>query len=505
MQQVNRLIQSRKQTLARRGLLHLLASLMAAVPLAACAGASGSATSAGTAVTTGVASSATSSASSAVGAATTSATARSAATTSAASSAAAAAPTGTGTKITFLSRGSLQYQAVFKQSIANFQQQHPDITVENQPVAASANFDQKLETLLAGSVAPDVFFGAAATFLVYPTKGATIALDSYAARGVDFKASDYYPYWLKTMQWQGKLVALPYDPDMVVLYYNKTLFDKAGLAYPDAKTALTWDQLLTLAQQLTVDNKGNRGSAVDPSQVVQYGLDSFSPRMWWHLPREHGIDVFNSDLSKTTLDQPGAVDGLQTLVDLSAKYHVVPTAGTTKGPAINFQSDNLTMALNGGWQRGLYLEQVKSAWDIAPMPQVQGKPPVGMGWASGLMIPKQSKNADQGWQFLAYLAGQAGQQLLLKEGISQPMLTSMAGDPVYTSPAEPSHKEVLLNEVTAGDPPPYIPAYMDIQTVVQTDLLNTTLSGKQNLQTAIATAVPKIDALLAQYKQQFGE
>ncbi|MGI8912551.1 MAG: ABC transporter substrate-binding protein, partial [Chloroflexota bacterium] len=413
------------------------------------------------------------------------------------------APACPGTHLIFLSRGDLHYQAVFKQSVTNFQQLHPEISVENQPV--TGNFDQKLETLLAGNVAPDVFFGQAATFLVYPTKGATIPLDSYAGKGADFTASDYYPYWLKTMQWQGKLVALPYDPDMVVLYYNKTLFDRAGLPYPDATKALTWDQLLTLAQQLTVDNKGNRGSALDPSQVVQYGLDSYSARTWWHLPREHGVDVFTSDLSKTTLDQPGAIDGLQTLVDLSAKYHVVPTGSASNGPTVNLQSDNLVMAVAGGWQRGAFLEQVKSAWDIAPMPQVGGKAPVGMGWSSGLMIPKQSKHPDEGWQFLAYLAGKQGQQLLLKEGVSQPMLTSMAGDPAYTAPAEPAHKAVLLNEVTAGDPPPYIPAYMEIQSAVQTDLLNATLTGKQNLQTALATVVPKINAILTKYKQQFGE
>jgi multiple sugar transport system substrate-binding protein len=477
---------------SRRETLHLLGGLLAAVPLAACGGAASSTASTGA-----------SSATSAASATPTGSASASTVTNTGATKAATAAPAGAGTKVVFLSRGSVQYQDVFKQSIANFQQVHPEISVDNQPV--TGNFDQKLATLLAGNVAPDTFFGQAATFLVYPIEGATVTLDSYAAKGVDFQASDYYPYWLKTMQWRGKLVALPYDPGMVVLYYNKTLFDKAGVAYPDAKTALTWDKLLTMAEQLTVDSKGNRGSALDPSQVVQYGLDSYSARMWWHQPREHGIDVFSSDLSKTTLDQQAAIDGLQTLVDLSAKYHVVPGGSTGNGPAINFQSDNLAMVITGGWQVGLYREQVKSAWDIAPLPQVAGKPTVGMGWASGLMITKQSKQADAGWQFLTYLAGKQGQQLLLKVGVSQPMLTSMANDPAFAAAAEPAHRDVLLNEVQSGDPPPYIPAYNEIQTAVQSDLLNPTLTAKENLQTAIATVVPKINAILAKYKQQYGE
>src|SRR6185312_17438783 len=139
----------------------------------------------------------------------TAATSQSTATNASATKAAATAPAGAGTKLVFLSRGSVEYQDVFKQSITNFQQLHPDISVDNQPV--TGNFDQKLATLLAGNVAPDTFFGQAATFLVYPIEGVTVTLDSYAAKGVDFQASDYYPYWLKTMQWRGKLVALPYD------------------------------------------------------------------------------------------------------------------------------------------------------------------------------------------------------------------------------------------------------------------------------------------------------
>jgi multiple sugar transport system substrate-binding protein len=486
---------------SRREVLHLLGGLLAAVPLAACGGAASSTSRTGSSSAPNTVSSSPTTSSRSTG--TVASSAVSASTGTSPTTAAATAPAVAGTKVVFLSRGSAEYQDVFKQSIATFQQLHPEITVDNQPV--TGNFDEKLSTLLAGNVAPDAFFGQAATFLVYPIKGATIALDSYAAKGVDFKTSDYYPYWLKTMQWRGKLVALPYDPGMVVLFYNKTLLDKAGLPYPDAKSAVTWDKLLTMAEQLTVDNKGNRGSALDPSQVVQYGLDSYSARMWWHLPREHGIDIFSGDFSKTTLDQQAAIDGLQTLVDLSAKYHVVPGGSTGNGPAINFQSDNLAMVITGGWQVGLYREQVKSAWDIAPLPQVAGKPAVGMGWASGLMITKQSKQADAGWQFLTYLAGKQGQQLLLKVGVSQPMLTSMADDPAFTASAEPAHRDVLLNEVAAGDPPPYIPAYMEIQTAVQSDLLNPTLTGKENLQTAIATVVPKINAILAKYKQQYAE
>ena len=85
------------------------------------------------------------------------------------------------------------------------------------------------------------------------------------------------------------------------------------------------------------------------------------------------------------------------------------------------------------------------------------------------------------------------------------MMPSMANDPSFTAAPEPAHKTVLLNEVAYGDPPPYIPAYLEIQTVIQNDFLDVALVGKQNVQTALATVVPKINAILKTYKKQFGE
>ena len=73
----------------------------------------------------------------------------------------------------------------------------------------------------------------------------------------------------------------------MILYYNKSLFDEAGVDYPPSKAAeaWTWDEFVAAARQLTVDRNGNNAAsdAFDPEQIDVFGI-SFPT--WWggYLP-----------------------------------------------------------------------------------------------------------------------------------------------------------------------------------------------------------------------------
>lgn len=66
------------------------------------------------------------------------------------------------------------------------------------------------------------------------------------------EVSDIYSY-------NGKNYAVPKDIDLVGLWYNETLFDKAGVKYPDG--TWTWDDLLNAAKKLTNAGEGTYGFA----------------------------------------------------------------------------------------------------------------------------------------------------------------------------------------------------------------------------------------------------
>ncbi|MES4785598.1 MAG: ABC transporter substrate-binding protein, partial [Nitrospiraceae bacterium] len=72
---------------------------------------------------------------------------------------------------------------------------------------------------------------------------------------------------------------LPYDGGSMALFYNKDLFKAAGLKDLDPETPATWDEILNLARQLTLDMNGKRPgeSGFDPRRIKQYGLN---PAQW---------------------------------------------------------------------------------------------------------------------------------------------------------------------------------------------------------------------------------
>ncbi len=133
--------------------------------------------------------------------------------------------------------------------------------------------------------------------------------------GVD--TSVYYPTLYQTEVVDGKPYFLTKDYSPLAIYYNKTLFDKAGVAYP--KEGWTWADLQNAAVKLT--------SGSGPT--AQYGI--VLPGNWTRAVEpfvfQNGGDVTSPDGTKTSgyLDSPASVAAHQYYVDLYNKYHVSPS------------------------------------------------------------------------------------------------------------------------------------------------------------------------------------
>jgi multiple sugar transport system substrate-binding protein len=106
-----------------------------------------------------------------------------------------------------------------------------------------------------------------------------ISSTGYTPTGVDPALIDFF----NSLGQNGATVGLPFAVYPSFIFYNKDLFDEAGLAYPptqvgDQYEGAPWDldALRTLAMKLTVDSAGNdaTSSAFDPNNIVQWGFDS---------------------------------------------------------------------------------------------------------------------------------------------------------------------------------------------------------------------------------------
>ena len=135
-----------------------------------------------------------------------------------------------------------------------FHAANPNITVDVDVSDWDAYWD-KLQTGLAGGAAPDVFAMDGPLFPDYQSRDVLLDLKPYIDRdGYDLtQLADQGVADFTTAD--GGQFGLPRDLNTIVLYYNKAMFDAAGIPYPDD----TWDwaKLTEVAKQLTKDDNGD--------------------------------------------------------------------------------------------------------------------------------------------------------------------------------------------------------------------------------------------------------
>ena len=186
-------------------------------------------------------------------------------------------------------------------------------------------------------------------------------LDSYM-ESAGIKASDYNAAMMQGMTVDGKVLALPYDAEPDVLYYNREMFEQAGLSMPT--TSYTTEQFLSDAKALTGDGK--------------YGI-AVKPLLLGNAAGDFGI-AFGGQVSadgKNTLTDPKFVEGVQFAFDLVHKEQVAvaPNAADNDGPAQTaFTSGTAAMIVDGPWMYGSFEKELGDKLGVAVLPTPNGQP-----------------------------------------------------------------------------------------------------------------------------------
>jgi multiple sugar transport system substrate-binding protein len=233
-----------------------------------------------------------------------------------------------------------------------------------------------------------------------------------------FDVSDLDPALLEAYkEGFGGQVGIPFAIYPSFIYYNKDLFDEAGLAYPPHKVGekyegkdWTWDTLTELAKKLTVDGAGNdaSSSAFDSSSIDQWGyyMQWTDPR-GWGTQRKAGSVV---DASGNAQIPDGWVDAWQWYYDGMWKDHFIPTGTENRsdalGPDNAFQSGNVAMDFVHLWYTccAWPADGVPPTphWDIAVPPSNDGTTTAKLH-ADTFGIMKATKHADEAFEVLSYL------------------------------------------------------------------------------------------------------
>jgi len=209
---------------------------------------------------------------------------------------------------------------------------------------------------------------------------------------------DYLPRTVEAARYQGQVIALPADLDVLVLYYNRDLFDQAQVPYP--APGWTWNDFVTLAQALTQPL---------PEEGKQYGfypanaLPDYLPFVAQELSALWGEDLLNPQAVR--LDSEPVMRAIQWYADLALTYEVMPTPAEQRrltGDPIVLGRAAMWLgwaSQRGGRSNGL---EWKFPWGVATLPQ--GSTGRTISIMALYVIPASSKQPADAWRWISFLS-----------------------------------------------------------------------------------------------------
>jgi multiple sugar transport system substrate-binding protein len=402
-------------------------------------------------------------------------------------------PSGQPVTLRYLGRGNQVILDIQRGIADDFEKANPNIKVQMEP---AADYLQKLQAELAAGTASDVAFTAFGSVRLLAKQGGLVPLDPFMAR--DVKKGDYYDYALESGKYKDKYYAFPYDGGTYALAYNKDLFDKAQIKYPD--DTWTWEQYIQTAARLTVDQNGKRAgeSGFDPSKIAQYGSAAELRSSYWYWIWANGGDILSADKTKSTLDSAVALDTIQWVADLGLKQVIMPTPAFPDSNPSAFESGRVALQPHGRWSVATYRQLGKFAWDVAPM--AKGKAGrIGYGWFSGMSIVQGTKLRGEAWEFCKFCGSEPGQKRLMELGQVLPPMPRMATSDAFLTSSPPANNKTYMEAIATTR---LHPSAWIIDTTAYNTVLNPALneiwSGAKPARTAIPPLVPQLTAILAQ-------
>ena len=244
-----------------------------------------------------------------------------------------------------------------------------------------------LEAGATGGEMPDVFWMHSNEAVKYMANDILLDLTDYVAKSEKLEM-DKFPQELKDMYtWKDKVYAVPKDRDTIAMWYNKKMFDDAGIAYPDG--SWTWDEFYEIAQKLTKDDGSQYGFACNPSNEQD---------TWMNIVYTMGGTIVTDD-NKSGFDDPNTIKAMEFL-DKCIK-NVMPDANTMSetGTDVLFQSGKVAMISQGSWMVAGFKENdyMVENCDVTRLPKdaTTGKSVSlynGLGWSAsaGTSMPDEA-------------------------------------------------------------------------------------------------------------------
>lgn len=299
-------------------------------------------------------------------------------------------------------------QEISQQLADAFHEKYPNITVEVEYTPQNTGeYWTKLESSCTGGSAPDVFWMNGVHADTYIDGEMMMPLTEMIDNSQVIDMEKDYPAMLSNLYIRnGEIYGVPKDFDTIAVWYNKKIFDDAGVAYPES--GWTWDEMIETARKLTEKEKGI------------YGISSEFGGQQYYYPTisANGGYILSDDFKSSGYDSEGTIKGIQCWVDLIDEG-LSPTLEqlTDTGSNTLFESGRLAMLWAGSWNVATFMknEQLNTVVDVVETPSFGGQNGncingLGIGIYANTAHPEEAK------LFVEWLGSKEGQEIQGKSG-----------------------------------------------------------------------------------------
>ncbi len=302
--------------------------------------------------------------------------------------------------------------ALLQSLLYQFTVANPDIIVKYEPI--TGDYQQAMLTAIASGTEPDVFYVDIAYFQVWAGKSVLLPMDDLMATTNTTKDL-FVPSLINAFTFDGKVYGIPKDFNTLGMFYNKDLFDKAGLTYPT--DSWTWKDLTDAATKLTnlKDPKLPVYGFCDPSDAGRFPVFVF----------QNGGTVMNADFSDTTLDAQPAIDAATYYTDFRKNKIGATPADLGQGwQGTLFGMGQCAMVYEGGWLIPYMTSSFPGVkYGVARLPA--GTQKGNMIFTVSWSISANTKVSDAAWKVVEFLTNEASQTTVLQSGFALPTRASL--------------------------------------------------------------------------------
>lgn len=249
--------------------------------------------------------------------------------------------------------GNEQEQAIYTDMINQFKEAHADEVADIEvQYSTKDDYGTTLTGMMTAKDLPDVYYIGPETVSQYVDNGYAASLTPYLEElGLDTSdlmqdILNFYRYD-GTTTGQGDLYGLPHDASVFAYAYNKDLFDKEGIPYPDPENPYTYDEFVEVCKQFTKDTDGD-------GEIDQWGCGAANAFMLYQYIWSNGASFLSDDYKTVTIDTPEFKEGLQKYIDLTLTHKVTPTV-----------EQDASLGVYQRWLAGQEAFYACGTWDVA--------------------------------------------------------------------------------------------------------------------------------------------